>query len=339
LTGGAPGRQEWQGCCDIPGQTPGPTQKGQKRRTPGPLPTPDPSRGFSAFDRGLSFCAREARRHDNDRFLACLFAPEDRHEALFALLAFNLEIAKTREVVTEPLIGQMRLQWWRDAVERLYQPSDATQPPPAHEVVRSLALAISRHSLSREHFDRLIDARDADLSDTPPASLDALRDYAEATSAPLVRLGLEVLGLRSWRSIEQEAAIRAAREVAIAWALTGLLRAVPFLIRQRRIMLPADLLARHGLKAARLFDFRPDPLALAPVVAEVAAAARVHLSQARRLRPKVPAAAIPALLPATLADHSLSTLERHRHDVFSLPLHRHPLRPLWLAWRAWRQRY
>ena len=303
------------------------------------VPLPTSARPASAAD-DLSYCAREVRRYDNDRFLTCLFAPADRREALFALLAFNLEIAKTREVVTEPLIGHMRLQWWRDAIDGLYQPPDRRPPVSGHEVVRPLAEAIARHGLSREPFDRLIDAREADLDDASPASLAELVAYAEATGAPLVALGLQVLGLATWDREAAEAAAEAGRSVGIAWALTGLLRAVPFHVRQRRVTLPADLLARHGLSAARLIDWRPDPQALAPVVAEVAVVARTHLAAARRLAGKSPRAALPVLLPATLAELYLDGVARTGHDVFA-PRHqaRHPLRPLWLAWRAWRRRY
>ncbi len=297
-------------------------------------------RSAPAADAGLSYCARDVRRYDNDRFLTGLFAPPDRREALFAVLAFNLEIAKTREVVTEPLIGQIRLQWWRDAIDEIYQRPEPGSSATSHEVVRPLAEAIARHRLGRASFDRLIDAREADLDGTPPASLAGLEAYAEATGAPLVQLALEVLGLADWAPDAREAAIEAGRAVGTAWAMTGLLRAVPFHARQRRVMLPADLLERHGLSAERLIDWRPDPKTLAPVVAEVVAAARGHLAAGRRPAKRVPAAALPALLPATLADLYLDGIVRAGYDVVTPRHHgRHPLRPLWLAWRAWRRGY
>ena len=279
----------------------------------------------------LPACADDVRRQDNDRFLTCLFAPAGRREALFAVLAFNLEIARTRELVREPLMGQVRLQWWRDVVDRLYSGSG---PLSEHTVLEPLAGAITVHRLSRHHFDTLIDARESDLDGEAPATLADLTAYAEATSAPLVLLALEVLGTIDAVTAE------AGRHVGIAWALTGLLRAVPFHLRHRRVTLPADLLGRHGLSAVRLLDWRPDPRALAPAVAEVAAAARHHLAAARRLASEVPAAALPALLPATLADLYLDSLERSGWDVFSPRVQqRHPLRPLLLAWRVWRGRY
>ena len=187
----------------------------------------------------LSYCGQEVRRYDNDRFLTGLFAPAERREALFALYAFNLEVAKTRAVVSEPMLGQMRLQWWRDAVDAAYGGGAV----PVHAVVQPVAGAIRAYGLTRGHFERLIDAREADLDDEPPATLDCLVNYAEVTAAPLVLLALEVLGVRD------AAAAEAGRHAAIAYALAGLLRAVPHLARRNRVLLPRA--AHHWRRARR----------------------------------------------------------------------------------------
>lgn len=115
----------------------------------------------------LSYCGREVRKYDNDHFLAGLFVPADRREAMFALYAFNLEIAKTREVVSEPILGQMRLQFWRDGIEAVYEDG----PVPRHGVMDPLTEAARGLRLSRALFDRLIDAREADLDDTDRKSV------------------------------------------------------------------------------------------------------------------------------------------------------------------------
>src|SRR3546814_4864622 len=98
----------------------------------------------------LSYCAAQLHRYDPDRFLTVLFAPQDRRESLFAIYAFNLEIAKTREVVSEAMLGHIRLQWWRDSIAHIY-----AGRPPRHAVVQPLADAVARYGLSREHFARL----------------------------------------------------------------------------------------------------------------------------------------------------------------------------------------
>lgn len=277
----------------------------------------------------LSYCGREVRKYDNDHFLAGLFTPTERREAMFALYAFNLEIAKTREVVSEPILGQMRLQFWRDGIEAVYEDG----PVPRHGVMDPLAEAARGLGLSRVLFDRLIDAREADLDDTPPADLTCLVNYAEVTGAPLVQLALEILGVRD------EAAMAAGRHVGIAYALAGILRAAPFLARQNRQRLPEDLMQRHGARSEDLFAGRSSA-ELRSVVGEIADVARRHLDEARALRRQVPKAAVPALLPATLADLHLGVIARERNDVFAprvlLP---NPFRQMKLGWAAMRGRY
>jgi phytoene synthase len=276
----------------------------------------------------LSYCAAELRRHDPDRFLTALFAPAGRREELFALYAFNLEVAKTREAVSEPMIGRIRLQWWRETIAGIYAGA-----PRRHAVVQPLAAAIARAKLSRAHFERLIDGRESDLEEEPPADLAALVDYAEATSASLAALALEVLGAAG------EAAERAARDVGIAWALVGTVRAVPFHARFRRLRLPRALLDAAAVTPVSLFD-HGDRTGLPKAVAPILAHAAERLAAARRRRGEVPRAALPALLPATLASRYLRELRRAGNDPFALPPpRRRASRPLRLALAAATGRY
>ena len=248
-------------------------------------------------------CAEQVRRHDPDRYLCALFAPAARREALFALYAFNDEIARTREQVSEPMLGMIRLQWWRDAVAAIHDGK-----PPKHDVAEALAAAVAAGGLDRAEIDRLIDSREGDLDDEPPADLAALEDYADGTSATLARLAVGALGGGA-------GARQAAGHVGIAWALTGLLRAVPFHASAGRLYLPADLLAAAGVTRGEVLSGRP-PAGLSVVAKQVADAARVHLDAARALRGEVPRDALAALLPATLAARDLARLAHARHDVF-----------------------
>jgi phytoene synthase len=252
----------------------------------------------------LSYCAEQVRRHDRDRYLSCLFAPASRREGLFALYAFNLEVARTAEAVSEVMLGRIRLQWWRDALEEIH-----AGRPRRHEVIEPLARAVQAHGLTRGHFERLIDAREFDLEKQAPETLAQLEDYAEATSAGLVLLTLEVLGARD------EASRQAGRHVGIAWALTGLLRAVPFHARLKRLYLPRELSEAAGLDLGDVFALRGSP-ALAEVARQLAARAGEHLAAARALRPQVPKTALPGLLPTTLAGHYLGRLAKAGDDPF-----------------------
>jgi phytoene synthase len=276
----------------------------------------------------LSYCGQQVRRFDHDRYLTALFAPADRREALFALYAFNLEVAKTREVVTEPLLGQIRLQWWRDSVDAAYRGE-----APKHEVLIPLAEAVAAFGLTKAHFERLIEAREADLEETAPPDLAALEAYAEGTAAPLQLLALEALGVRDADTAE------AARRVAVATALTGLLRAVPFHARQRRVYLPTAVVEDVAVELGDLFELRPH-VGLAKAVERLAGRARAVLGDARALQASVPRPALPALLPAVLASHYLEAMRRAAHDVFDGRVQRRPPWAAWsLAWHAARGRY
>ena len=286
---------------------------------------PRPDRTESRQADELTYCARQVRRFDHDRFLTCLFAPAGAREDLFALYAFNHEIAKVAEVVSEPMAGQIRIQWWREALDGLYAGT-----PRKHQVAEPLAAAIRRHDLSRDRFERLLDARERDLDSDPPATLDALEAYAGETSATLVELALEVLGQRD------EAVRAAGRSVGVAYAMAGLARAVPFHAAQRRMMLPGNLAWEAGLDPHDLFELRR-PREVRPVVAQIADRARARLDQARAAR--APKAAVPALLPAVLARRYLDVLARHDHDPFAERVQmQQPGRPWRLLWASLRGR-
>lgn len=252
----------------------------------------------------LSYCAAEVRSHDNDRFLCALFAAPAAREDLFALYAFNLEVARVRESVSEATLGAIRIQWWRDGVAAIYDGR-----PPQHQVALALAAAVERSGLTRYHLDSLLDARQDDLEDEPFATLDAMDAYAAATSASLASLTLEACG------VGDDALDQAAREAATAYALAGILRAVPFHARLRHIRLPSAVIDEAGVAREDILTGKGSP-ALAAVVASIADRAHAHLSAARKIG-RVPRPALPAFLAGALAHCYLVRLRSARYDVFA----------------------
>ncbi|MDX1712014.1 MAG: phytoene/squalene synthase family protein [Rhodovibrionaceae bacterium] len=273
------------------------------------------------------YCLAEVRRHDHDRYLAALLAPAERQTDIIGLLAFNLEVAKTAEVVSEPMMGQIRLQWWREAIDEAF-----AGRPRHHAVLEVLAPTIGRHALSREHFDRLIDAREFDLEDEPPEDMTALEAYAEDSSATLLWLMLEILGEESAEARE------AARHAGIAWGLVGMMRALPFHIGRRRLNLPRAVMSQVGIDPTDLHDRRqtehlPDAVRL------VSGRAEEHLGEARQLARGVPRTALPALMVVPLTAHYLKSLARAGHDPASPVVQRADKLNAWrLAWAKLRGR-
>lgn len=273
-----------------------------------------------------AYCETAARRDDPDRWLASLFAPDAVRPHLAALLAFNGELSRTREQVSQAMLGEIRLQWWREAIEGIYVGN-----PRSHPVVRGLAAAIAARGLPREPFDRLIDARADDLYDRPPADLAALEAYASATSAGLNRLLLGVLG------VDDARALAAGDAVGMAWALTGLIRGAPAHAALRRVHLPADWLAEAGTDRDRFFLAPTGPEARA-VLRRLAARAQEHLETARAEAPRVPREARAVLLLGRLTRLYLDRLQQAGFDPTDarvrIGMPRRQLAVLLAAWRG-----
>ncbi len=275
-----------------------------------------------------AYCLDQVRQFDRDRYLTALFAGAPARDDLMALYAFNLEVAKTREVVRESMMGLMRLQWWRDAIADIYAGNERR-----HQVVQPLAAAIRRRGLDRAPFDRLIDARESDMGETPPADLPALVAYIDATAGGLGLLAAQALGGASGQ------AAQAVRAVWMAWALAGLLRAVPFHAHHRHVHLPQDLFAQHGLDVHDVLEQRRPP-ALAEVVRAVAAEARGQLAVGRALGRTVPRRLLPVMLLGTFAARHLRQLEATGYDVYAPKLQAVPPGRVWqLLWASLRGRF
>ena len=258
----------------------------------------------SGLSESVRMCLDELRTHDHDRFLTLLFAPPLKRPALVALYAFNLEIARVAETVSEPMMGHIRLQWWRETLEGL----------PRGET-RGHAAAVALHeagAYSSAALAALADARERDLSEDVFEDMGALEAYAEATSSSVMRLAAQAIDAE-----KAEAAGEAIRHAGIAYALTGLLRALPLHASQGRLMMPADiLLARnvdpHDVLAGKMNE------ELRGALSDVAVYARSHLASARAA--SYDAALLPALLPASLCDRYLDLMTAPGFDPFKTPV-------------------
>jgi NADH dehydrogenase [ubiquinone] 1 alpha subcomplex assembly factor 6 len=244
----------------------------------------------------LSYCAQLVRDQAPDRYLATLFAPSAARPALFGLYAFDHEITKVRHVVSQPIAGLIRFQWWRDALDAIAE----GRPAPAHPIAEALQDAWRRFQISRARLDAAIDARERELGDDPPATLEQLEQHLEATSSSMVLAALDILCAGDERTID------AGRRVGLAIGLADLLREID-LHRERALFLPKDLLDRQGIAPTTLSDATTSQ-AFAPVVRELAGRARDHLRHARRHRRMIPKRALPALLPGTLVGDRLERL-------------------------------
>ena len=268
-------------------------------------------------------CEELVRRGDKDRFLASLFAPGDKRRYIFAIYAFNLEIARIRDVVSDALPGEMRLQWWRDALSGCGHGEVSRHP-----VAAALMETVERCDLSCEPFMELIEARSFDIYDETMLTTTHLEAYARATSSVPMSLAASVLGAGecSWTS-------SMIRHGGTAYAVTGLLRALPFHASCGQIFLPEDVMARHGVRREDVLAGKASP-ELDAALGELRGLARQHLDEAGTCIRGICKQAVPAVLPIALVRPYLDRMEKPDFQPFQEKCVVPQWRRQWTLWRA-----
>ncbi len=265
----------------------------------------------------FAHCAELVRAADRDRFLASLFAPTERRDALHALYALNIEVTRVREVAREPLPGEIRLQWWSDVLN-----GERREEARAHPVASALLAAVTRHNLVVSTLTNLVEASRFDLYDEPMASVGDLEAYAKSRSSVLFALAAQILG-----GVGAEIA---AGPAGIAYAIGGLLHAFPRHAARRQLYVPIELLDRHKVRRQDVFAGKSSA-GLAAALSDLRALARDHLRAGQPRVAALPRSVIPAFLPVALVRPSLDRLERS--DPFA-PGEIPAWRRQWLIWRA-----
>jgi phytoene synthase len=247
----------------------------------------------------LAECEAIVRRQDPDRYFSALFAPAQRRPLLFALYAFNCEVSRVGEASREPLMGAIRLQWWRETVEQA-----RLGHPRAHPAAIGLAELFSRSNVQAELFEEVLDAREFDLALEFFSDVAALENYCDATSSGLMRISA-----RTFNADPVDDAFL--RHAGIAFAITGLLRAIPFHASRGKLYLPLDLLAAENVTAGKVFAGHAGQ-ALARVMQTLSVLARRHLTSARQAGAN--RAARVSALPAALVPLYLRRVTRAGFD-------------------------
>jgi 15-cis-phytoene synthase len=231
-------------------------------------------------------CAAQVARADPDRFATAMTAPMPRRGDLMVLYAFNLEVARAPWVTSEPMLAEMRLQWWRDAIAEIYEGGS----PRRHEVVTPLAEIIARADLPRAAFETLIDARRWDIEGARPTDPDQTWAYVDATAGALMALAARALGAGP-------AALAVVHDAARGQGAAAL------------------LLARPALEAAG----KPPLPEGDQAVADFATQALGHLARARAQRRLVGKAVAPALRPSVFAAPVLRQAARPPGSPIEMP--------------------
>ncbi|CAG8440960.1 4292_t:CDS:2 [Dentiscutata heterogama] len=276
------------------------------------------------LEAAIKYCSDLVRKHDPENYLVSMFYPKHLQKVYYTIRAFNLELVMVRDSVSNPQIGKIRMQFWRDTIDNVFKGK-----PPQQPIAQALFNALETCRLSPLFFKRVIDEREANLDDLPYFSIKDLESYGENTASCLLYLHLESLNVKDMQ------ADHAASHIGKAIGIVTILRAFPYLASKRRMLLPTELIAKHNISQEEIFRSGPVK-GLDDVVFEIATLAHDHLLTARSFLPYIPGQALPALLSAVPCDLYLKRLEKYNFNVFEPKVNRKDWRlpiQLWLRYR------
>lgn len=248
------------------------------------------------------------RTHDRNRYLAALFAPRDLVAPLLSLYAFNAELCRIGLSVSEPMLGEIRLQWWRDAL--LYgQGNEETGHPIADAFRRNMA----QFQLPDHVIMGMIDAHGFDVSGGAMPDHHALNVYLGKSEGAVFQLAAAITGIRG-------------PEVDAAATFAG--RSYGFAEKLR--MLPVDLKRGHmPLPRSELLGNRLSKYELSGFDSEIRHAREEAVKRLETLPKKI----LPAFLPLALIDPILQAVKERGSDLSFVP-EVPPVSRLWRLWRA-----
>lgn len=248
-----------------------------------------------------TFCADMVYKDDHNRYLTTLFIDKDKRRSLLALYAFNIEISKVVEINKEPLVSQIKLQWWRDSLDDLKKGQIAKHP-----VIEELSTLLAHHQIDLDNLSLIIQARDTELIDKTPKTLNTLTEYCRQTAGTLNRLSLQII-----KNDDRHSHSNHCEDLGTAWGLIGIIRAISFHATAQRCFIPDELLNEANIKTEDLYkgDFSPE---FSQVIVPICDRAEDILKQALY---SVPKADKSAFLLAPLARNYISRLKTCSYDI------------------------
>ncbi len=277
---------------------------------------------MTASPQDYAHCASLLADGDRDLWLASLFVPERFRPHVHALWAFAHEIGRISLIVSEPMLGEIRLQWWREVLEG-ERAGEAAQNPVAAALLDTLA----KFSLPRQPALNLLEARKFDLYRDPMPSLTDLEGYCGETWSAFFRLVTLVLA-----NGHDPGGADACGHAGVALGLTRILRDLPLHARRGQCFIPKDVLARNGAVVEAAAAGLDSP-ALDAALGELRALARKHAAEAQASAVSLPRDIAPAFVPLAIVPLYLNAMEKRGYQPFETVVEPAQWRRQWAMWR------
>ncbi|KAI1431233.1 squalene/phytoene synthase [Xylaria sp. CBS 124048] len=285
-------------------------------------------------DKARRYCVAQLRQSDYDSFLVRNFIPSWRRDAYDAFRALNLELVRLPELVSNPTIGQLRMQFWRNAVNDTFAGNPPKEPIMIllHRVLTRLEETSSRSNTSSIKFWllRVISTREKHMDNRPFPTLATLEEYAENTYSTLMYSTLAALSVQSMH------VDHLASHIGKACGIAAICRGIPVLAsptpamksrdgtngtanRNPVLLLPLDIMAETGLKEEDVYRYGPEASGFQDAVFQVATRANDHLITAREMLKNIRAGEHP--------DHEYEHRGEEQHEYINSDSGRERLEP------------
>ncbi len=265
------------------------------------------------------YCRALVCERDRERYLSALYAPAGKRYHLFALYAFDLELAHVPDAVREPMAGEIRFQWWREALA-----GERAAEAAANPVAAATLDTVERCALPVQLLSGVADARQFDLLGEPMSTLEQLLAYLDSTSGAVIAAASRVLDVES---AANEITLHAGR----ALGLTRMLRGIARDVSRGRVFVPLDLLAKHEIHTASVLSGENSP-GLRKALNELQGLIRNEIEIAGS--GKAPPAIHPVLLPLALTPVYLAKMQKADYDPFRTDVSVSALRVQFVLWQA-----
>lgn len=274
-----------------------------------------------------AYCISLVKKHDFENYLCTLFLRRKEQACAFAIRAFNIEVANIEGQVSQLTIGQMRLKFWEESINKIFNDN-----PPQHPVAQEVHRVLDKSTLNKKNLQQLVSARADKLSMSSFQSIEQMEKYSERTCSPIFYLLLASCG------VENVQADHAFSHIGKAQGLTNLIRSVPYYAQRRMVILPQDILAKHKVSHESIIRGECDK-PNRDAIFDVACQAKTHLDKALSLVGKVPNSVFRQFLPVVPVQGYLERLRKVDFDVFHPTLQRRDTNlALKLLWRTIRRK-
>ncbi|UXM94057.1 phytoene/squalene synthase family protein [Bartonella sp. HY329] len=265
------------------------------------------------------YCMQLLKQGDFDRYIALLFAPRQKRAGLAALFAFNHEIARIRNVVKEPLAGEVRLRWWADNIER------ANSEPTQNPVLDALLEAINTYDLPKKVLIDACEARIFDLYNDSFSTIADFEGYCGETQSILLKLACQIID-----EFEAQNSNDACGYGGVTAVLMQMIQFLPMITAEHQLYIPDEILNAVGVKREDITADSENSEQKSRLITAITAFSFEHYNDFKAAEQKLKPSLRPIFLPLTLAPHYIKQAQRADYKAFTEHFELSHLKRQWL---------